>query len=173
MWILRSNAGKDIPVVRRSTQNQASNLRRWLMADNSYEVGFGRPPKHTQFRKGHSGNPKGRPKESKNISALTRKMFQEKVAVKSNGRTQTMTKLEAAFAQLINKAANGDLKAFKEVIRLSEKLQEQEPFPNVPTITVNFVKPPKVDSGSLERGGQVTLAGQNDATEGDDNSGSC
>jgi len=140
------------------------------MANDSYEVGFGKPPKHTQFRKGHSGNPKGRPKGSQNVSALIRKMFHEKVAVKSNGRTQTMTKLEAAFVQLINKAASGDLKALKEVIRLSEKLQEQEPFFNAPTITVNFVKPIKRDSETLEGGRQVTPMGQIGAAEGGDKS---
>jgi hypothetical protein len=130
------------------------------MDNDSYEVGFGKPPKHTQFRKGHSGNPKGRPKGSQNVSALIRKMFHEKVTVKSNGRTRSMTKLEAAFVQLINKAANGDLKALKEVIRLNEKLQEQEPYLNVPTITVNFIDPIKQDSEKLEQGGQVTPAGQ-------------
>ena len=81
-----------------------------------------------------------------------------------------MTKLEAAFVQLINKAASGDLKALKEVIRLSEKLQEQEPSHNVPTITVNFVKPPKIDSEKLERGGQVTPTEQIGTAEGGDKS---
>lgn len=53
------------------------------MDDNSYEVGYGKPPKHSQFQKGRSGNPKGRPKKPKNLPALVLKTFGEKVVVKS------------------------------------------------------------------------------------------
>jgi hypothetical protein len=120
--------------------NQARNLRRWLVADNSYEVGFGKPPKHTQFQKGRSGNPKGRPRGSKNIYALIQKVLEEKVVVKGPRGTNSMSKFEAALTQQVNKAAGGDAKAFREVLRLSEKVQDQEPYLNAPTFTVNWVK---------------------------------
>lgn len=112
------------------------------MDDNSYEVGYGRPPKHTQFQKGRSGNPKGRPKQNKNIYGLIKKTLEERVKVKSSGRTHSMTKLEAAFVQLANKAVNGDIKALREVIRLREKLQEQEPYLRpAPRFVLNFIHP--------------------------------
>jgi len=82
------------------------------VADNSDEIGFGKPPKHTQFRKGQSGNPKGRPKGSKNINVLIRKALEEKVTVKGPGGTRSMSKCEAALMQQANKAANGDPRAF-------------------------------------------------------------
>jgi hypothetical protein len=123
-------------------RNQAGNLRRWLVDSNSYEVGYGRPPLHTQFQKGRSGNPKGRPKQNKNIYGLIKKTFEERVKVKSSGRTHSMTKLEAAFVQLVNKAVSGDIKALREVIRLREKLQEQEPnLRPSPNFVVNFIHP--------------------------------
>ena len=49
------------------------------MANDSYEIGYGKPPKHIQFKKGQSGNPKGRPKKPKNLAALILKTFGDKV----------------------------------------------------------------------------------------------
>jgi hypothetical protein len=145
MSIPRSDAGSDTPAVLQYTPKQGSNLGRWLVTDDSYKVGFGKPPKHTQFRKGRSGNPNGRPKGSKNFYALIRKILEAKVIVKSPGGTRSMTKLDAALTQLANKALSGDLKALREVLRLAEKVQEQEPYLNAPTFTVNFVKPAEED----------------------------
>jgi hypothetical protein len=112
------------------------------MDENTYEVGHGKPPKHSQFQKGRSGNPKGRPKKPKNLAALVLKAFGEKVVVKGPAGRQSMTKLEAALVQLVNKALSGDIKAFREVIRLREQVQEQEPFLVAPPVfQVQFIHP--------------------------------
>lgn len=112
------------------------------MDNNSYEVGYGRPPKRNQFQKGQSGNPKGRPKLAENIYDTIKKTLEEKVTVKIAGRTRSITKIEAAFVQLTNKAVSGDIKALREVIRLREKLQEKEPDLNKgPNFVVNFINP--------------------------------
>jgi hypothetical protein len=116
------------------------------VADQPYEVGFGRPPKHTQFKKGRSGNPKGRPKCSKNVHALIRKILDTKVIAKGPGGSRSMTMQEAMIRQLFNKAANGDLKAIQHVIQLIKEVQEKEPYLNSPTFVVNFVKSPNDDS---------------------------
>jgi len=89
--------------------------------NDCYATGYKKPPKHTQFQKGQSVNPKGRPKVPKNLPALILKTFGERVVVKSPGKRHTMTKLEAALVQLVNKALSGDIKAFREVIRLREE----------------------------------------------------
>jgi hypothetical protein len=121
--------------------NQAGSLGRWLVADNSYEIGFGKPPRHTQFHKGQSGNPKGRPKGSKNIDVLIRKALEEKVIVKGPGGRRLISKFEAALTQQANKAASGDPRAFREILRLRERVQEQEPFLSPPNFVVNFIRP--------------------------------
>ena len=79
------------------------------MAD--YSVGYGKPPKETQFVKGKSGNPRGRRRGTQNIATIFVRIGTEKISVKENGRTKTMTRLEAVLRQLNNKALSGDLRA--------------------------------------------------------------
>ena len=79
-------------------------------ADN-YMVGFKRPPKHTRYAKGQSGNPNGRPKGSQNLATILEKACRERIRVTINGKTRSISKFEAAMLQLANKAAAGDLKA--------------------------------------------------------------
>jgi hypothetical protein len=79
---------------------------------DQYEVGYGKPPKHTRFQKGRSGNPRGRPRGSKGWTKLLREAVLAKVEVRENGRPRRkITKLEVAITQLVNKTAGGDLRA--------------------------------------------------------------
>jgi hypothetical protein len=57
-----------------------------------YEVGYGKPPKHSQFKPGQSGYPKGRPKGSKNLKTDLREELAERVQIKEGDRTKTITK---------------------------------------------------------------------------------
>jgi Family of unknown function (DUF5681) len=77
------------------------------MARGSAQKG-GNPPKHTQFRKGISGNPRGRPKGSKNLSTYLMEAARDQVTATIGGRTRTISKLQATTLQLATKAAGGD-----------------------------------------------------------------
>jgi Family of unknown function (DUF5681) len=88
------------------------------MSDNSYNVGYGKPPKHRRFRKGVSGNRKGRPKGKCNVATVLERILQEKIVLCENGKERIVTKLEAAVEQLVNKAASGDLIALRHLIAL-------------------------------------------------------
>lgn len=89
-----------------------------------YEVGYGKPPKKNQFKKGQSGNPKGRPKKSRNRSTLMEEELNQQIKVKEGNKTITMSKSEAVVKQLINKGIKGDLRAVKIVL---DHLQDIEP----------------------------------------------
>ena len=90
------------------------------MADErEYSVGKGKPPQHTRFQKGQSGNPKGRLRGSKNVATLLAQVLRERVVITENGRRKTITKLEAMLKQLANKAASGDHRAIKLLISLA------------------------------------------------------
>jgi len=97
--------------------------------DKSYNVGYGKPPKPSQFRKGFSGNPKGRPKGSRNLATVLERTLKEKVIINENGVRRTVTKLEAAVKQLVNQAASGDLGAMRQLSALAGSSQEERVAP--------------------------------------------
>jgi hypothetical protein len=87
-----------------------------LMAE--YEVGYGRPPAHTRFRKGQSGNPAGRRPREKTMPEALRKALSGKVVVTENGARRKVPRIEVAARQLANKAAAGDLGAIRLIVQL-------------------------------------------------------
>ena len=93
--------------------------------ERPYEVGYGRPPKATRFGKGASGNPKGRPKGAKNLSTIVMKESRQRVRVNGPGRSRTVSKLQATVMQLINKAAQGDLRAARELFALVGRSEDE------------------------------------------------
>jgi hypothetical protein len=92
---------------------------------DEFEVGYRKPPKRTQFKKGESGNPKGRPKGSKNLFTLIERALDAKVPVVRDGKKARISKREAAVTQLANKAAGGDLKAFNLISAMSKEQEEK------------------------------------------------
>jgi len=95
------------------------------MSDDSprYEVGYGKPPQGTRFKKGKSGNPTGRPKGSKNLATIFAELGNERVTVTENGRTRRLTKMEAIILQLTNKSLSGNLVAIRDHLRMSQLLE--------------------------------------------------
>jgi hypothetical protein len=100
---------------------------------NHLTVGYCNPPERTRFKKGQSGNPNGRPKGSLNMATVLERTLREKVIINQNGRRKTVTKLEAALKQLIDKATSGELKALQllsALVRSAEEREVQEPAAN-------------------------------------------
>lgn len=81
-----------------------------------YKVGYKRPPTQTRYKKGQSGNPKGRPRKTQTAQDSAAKVLSKKVAIVVNGRVRKITILEAAIHQIAAKAVKGDLKATKFLI---------------------------------------------------------
>src|SRR5262249_32978952 len=76
-------------------------------------VGYARPPVATQFKKGQSGNPKGKPKGSLGLAKIVQESVNEHLTIQENGSRKRITKGRAAIKQLVNKAASGDQRATK------------------------------------------------------------
>jgi hypothetical protein len=89
----------------------------------SSEVGYGKPPQATRFRKGQSGNPRGRPRGSRNFATLLEEALAEPVSINENGRRRKASKLQVIVKQLVNKAAQGDHRSIHLLIAFMERQQ--------------------------------------------------
>lgn len=81
-----------------------------------YDVGYGKPPKQHRFKRGVSGNPKGRKPRSVSIAGTLRKLALEPRNVRIGERTQSLPTLEIAVRRQIEKVIQGDTKAFMAVM---------------------------------------------------------
>lgn len=84
-----------------------------------YDVGYKKPPVRARFKKGASGNPKGRPKGSLNMATALNKALREPVTVLENGRRKKITKLDASLIGMTNRAVKGDAKAMQQLLSLA------------------------------------------------------
>lgn len=91
--------------------------------DRPFEVGYGKPPRHTQFAKGKSGNPKGRGKGVRNFATEIQEELNTRVPITENGIRKKITKRKAVAKQLVNKAAAGDPKSIP--VLLNEARQHE------------------------------------------------
>jgi hypothetical protein len=85
----------------------------------TYQVGYGKPPLHSRFKKGVSGNPRGRKKGSKNFATLVEEGLQERVQVTIAGKTKSVSRSEAIVLAMMTKAMKGDPQGIRMVLDLA------------------------------------------------------
>lgn len=93
-----------------------------------YKVGYGKPPAHTQFKPGQSGNPRGRPKTPKNVEKLIEAELDQIVTLQEGGQSIRISKRHALIKQLVNMAIKGNTKPLQLVLTHLEKTRVPEPF---------------------------------------------
>jgi hypothetical protein len=95
-----------------------------------YEVGYRKPPKSSQFKKGVSGNPLGRRKKSADFGSKLLRECDQKLIINENGKRKVITKSEGVVKQLLNKSLSGHHPSTRLLIPLYlqelEKAAEQE-----------------------------------------------
>lgn len=82
-------------------------------------VGPGKPPRHTRFKPGQSGNPKGRPKGSKNLATELQQQLRKMVTITVDGKQKRMTVQEVIARRLANDSMKGVTKAIELLIKLA------------------------------------------------------
>ena len=88
---------------------------------SDHKVGYRKPPRHRQFKKGQTGNPKGRPKGAKNIKTELAEELQEKIVVREDGKRIVVSKQRAIIKSLEAKALKGDTRAANALLNLAYK----------------------------------------------------
>jgi hypothetical protein len=87
-------------------------------SDAAYAVGYGKPPHHTRFQPGRSGNPKGRPKSAKGLKTMVRETMTKRVDVRTAGGATKMSRMEAVLHKTVELAMKGNARALAEIFKL-------------------------------------------------------
>ena len=104
--------------------------------ERDYEVGYGKPPHHTRFMRGQSGNPRGRPAGAKNMKTLLSKALDELVIVTEDGGRRKVSKRQAIATQLVNRSAKADFKAIQILLGMLRDIEgDTDPHPSEPAVT--------------------------------------
>jgi hypothetical protein len=93
--------------------------------EGDFEVGYGKPPVHTRFKRGQSGNPRGRPPGAKNLATLLNEALNELVVISENGGRKRISKRQAAFKRLVNEAAKGNWRALKLLVDILQDIERR------------------------------------------------
>lgn len=80
-------------------------------------IGYGNPPRSGQFRKGMSGNPKGRPRVRKRPSEILDDILNSEIEIREGGRLRRVTAIEAVFRRQVADAMKGDPKATDRLLK--------------------------------------------------------
>lgn len=112
----------------------------WHPAENSeYDVGYRKPPRATQFKKGKSGNPNGRPKRKPTLEQMVEKLFSQHIPIVIDGKQQRIRRDEALLMSALTRAIKGDSRLIKFMTDIMSRRPAEEPPNNF--VSIRLVKP--------------------------------
>ena len=98
------------------TKLKPARVRTRQSAQSATEVGYCKPPKKSQFKPGQSGNPKGRPKGTRNQKTILQEALNEQIAYLEQGQRKSASRRELVILKLVEKALKGDARSFSVLL---------------------------------------------------------
>jgi hypothetical protein len=125
--------------------------------DADYAVGYRRPPLHTRFQPGVSGNPAGRRKGTPNLKTILEQVLREQIALREGNVTKKITKAEAIVRGLVIGAMKSDSRSQMTLFRLAEQVGQFEEAPEPLRVIERVIVDPRgrrddllLDGGTAE-----------------------
>jgi hypothetical protein len=92
-----------------------------MASKRHYDIGYGKPPKQARWKKGQSGNPKGRPRRDRNVGALVAALLTQRIVVRTGKTTKRRSRLEHLVHRLFEQALEGDPRLMKMALDEARK----------------------------------------------------
>jgi Family of unknown function (DUF5681) len=89
-------------------------------SDDGFAVGYKKPPQHSRFQPGRSGNPRGKEKGVRNFGSDVKRTLEVPVRLNDQGRARRVSTQEAALLRLREKALNGDARSIVQILELAK-----------------------------------------------------
>jgi Family of unknown function (DUF5681) len=89
-------------------------------SDDGFAVGYKKPPQHSRFQPGRSGNPRGKQKGVRNFGTDVKRTLEVPVRLNDQGRAKRVSTQEAALLRLREKALNGDARSIVQILELAK-----------------------------------------------------
>jgi Family of unknown function (DUF5681) len=112
--------------------------------NSTYEVGYGKPPKANQFRKGRTGNPRGKRRGEENTISAFKRIVSKRVKINDRERVRTVTLAEAVILKNYNAALQKNSFAMSNIYRLAEDAGEFVDFADAKQVGRPFAVPERV-----------------------------
>jgi hypothetical protein len=115
-----------------------------------YLIGYGKPPKANQFRKGRSGNPRGRTPGQENLISVFKRLATKKVKINDNGVIKSISWADAVISQNLRAALNRDQAAMANILRLAEHAGEFKDLTDPKVVGRPLIMPEKMSEEEFE-----------------------
>ena len=93
----------------------------------TYEVGYGKAPEGTRFKKNHPHFPRRKPPESKALSAMIWEQLEKMQVVSNNGKREKRSLLALGLSSAAVAFAKGDPRPMERMLKLAPRLEDARP----------------------------------------------